>query len=477
VKDRVRVCMISVHGLIRGHDLELGRDADTGGQTRYVVELARALGARDDVEQVELVTRRVVDPSVDDAYRNRREPLGDSATLVRLDAGPDGYHAKEALWPYLDAMADALIAHLRDQPRLPDVLHSHYADAGYVGVKVARALDLPLVHTGHSLGRVKRERLRAHGWSDADIESTFAMSTRIRAEEAVLAHSQVVITSTRQEIDEQWGQYEHSGSPCYEVVPPGTDLSRLHPPDGSEWGSDTAEELGRFLTDLRRPMILILARPDRRKNLVAQVEAYANDPLLRDRANLVVVAGTRDDIEELPGAAEEVVKDILMVIDRHDLYGRVAYPKGLSGDDIPRLFRLAAATRGVHVNAALTEPFGLTLLEAAASGLPVVATSHGGPADILAALDHGVLVDPLDPGAIAAGIREVLFDGEAWLRRALRGLDGVRDHYSWRAHAARYLGVLDKHVLAPRRDAANAGDNVPRAGITPALAPTAGREG
>jgi sucrose-phosphate synthase len=56
------ILMLSIHGLIRGHDLELGRDADTGGQTKYVVDLARALGERADVSRVDLVTRRVVDP-------------------------------------------------------------------------------------------------------------------------------------------------------------------------------------------------------------------------------------------------------------------------------------------------------------------------------------------------------------------------------------------------------------------------------
>jgi sucrose-phosphate synthase len=46
---KLYILLISIHGLIRGHDLELGRDADTGGQTLYVVELARALGERDHV--------------------------------------------------------------------------------------------------------------------------------------------------------------------------------------------------------------------------------------------------------------------------------------------------------------------------------------------------------------------------------------------------------------------------------------------
>ncbi len=54
------ILMLSVHGLIRGEGLELGRDADTGGQTLYVVELARALGRRPEVDRVDLLTQQVV---------------------------------------------------------------------------------------------------------------------------------------------------------------------------------------------------------------------------------------------------------------------------------------------------------------------------------------------------------------------------------------------------------------------------------
>ena len=71
-KDPLYIVLISLHGLIRGHNLELGRDADTGGQTKYVVELARALGERADVEKVVLLTRRVIDSQVSPDYA---EPL------------------------------------------------------------------------------------------------------------------------------------------------------------------------------------------------------------------------------------------------------------------------------------------------------------------------------------------------------------------------------------------------------------------
>lgn len=442
------ICMVSIHGRIRGNQpLELGVDADTGGQTRYVVELARALGEH---HPVELLTRRLVDPALDDDYAEPTEPLGENARIVRLDAATErGYLLKEQLWPHLDAFIDAAEAHLRSLPRLPRVLHGHYADAGYVVAELGRRLDLPVVFTGHSLGRIKRARLIAHGLDEDELEATYHLSTRIRAEEHALAAASFVITSTHQEIDGQWARYRNHDAAKMRVLPPGTDITRYQPPCGDEWTTEVAEELARFLTEPRKPMVLILARPDPRKNILRQVEAYASDPDLRERANLVVIAGTRDDLEALDDGPESVITELLKVIDREDLYGRVAYPKNLAGADIPVLYRYAAATRGVHCAVALTEPFGLTLLEAAASGLPVVTTADGGPTDILANCHHGVCVDPLDTDAIAAGLRQVLFDGERWLRRAIHGLDGVREHYTWQAHAKAYLDLLDQQ-LTPR---------------------------
>ena len=73
--------LISVHGLIRGSDLELGRDADTGGQTQYVVDLARSLAAFDPDAQVDLVTRRIVDDAISDDYARRIELLGDNCRI------------------------------------------------------------------------------------------------------------------------------------------------------------------------------------------------------------------------------------------------------------------------------------------------------------------------------------------------------------------------------------------------------------
>ena len=440
--EQLHIVLLSVHGLIRGHDLELGRDPDTGGQTLYVVELARALGRHPAVRRVDLMTRRVVDPQISEDYARPIEPLGPGAQIVRIDCGEPGYHPKEKLWDCLDSFVDDALVFLREDDALPDLIHSHYADAGHVGQALAGQLGVPLVHTGHSLGRVKRRRLLAGGLGRELLEKQYNISRRIAAEENTLGFADLVITSTRQEVESQYELYDYYRPEQMEVIPPGTDLKRFHSPDGREKESEMYRQICRFLEDPDKPMILALSRPDPRKNIPALVTAYGSYPRLQEMANLVIVAGNRDDVRDMDESSREVINEILLAVDRHDLYGKVAYPKFHRPDDVPLLYRLAALTGGVFINPALTEPFGLTLLEAAASGLPVVATDDGGPTDIIGNCRNGLLVDPLDPESMAEALLETLGDQDQWKHRAANGLEGVRRFYSWEAHTESYLEAV-----------------------------------
>ena len=434
--------LISVHGLIRSHDLELGRDADTGGQTKYVVDLARALAKHDDVEQVDLITRRVIDATVSDDYAIPIEALSDKARIIRIDAGPEEYIPKEQLWDHLDSFMDNLTNWLNGQPHMPDLVHSHYADAGYVGVRLANLLGVPLIHTGHSLGRDKRKRLLAMGLSRDEIEHTYNMTRRIDAEEEILANADLVITSTNNEIETQYGLYNYYDPKRMSVVPPGTDLTLFHPSQGNEESSFTTQ-LPRFLNEPDKPLILALSRPDERKNILTLIEAFGESPDLQQAANLLIIAGSRDDIRDMESGAQSVLTNILLLIDSYDLYGKVAVPKTHSSDEVPAIYRKVASSRGVFINPALTEPFGLTLLEAAASGLPIVATENGGPVDIIENCKNGVLIDPLDKTGISKALLKLLQNKNTWSRAAKNGIKGVSKYYSWQAHVKTYIEKVD----------------------------------
>jgi sucrose-phosphate synthase len=125
-------------------------------------------------------------------------------------------------------------------------------------------------------------------------------------------------------------------------------------------------------------------------------------------------------------------------------------PKHHRPGDVPQIYRMVAATRGVFINPALNEPFGLTLLEAAASGLPLVATENGGPVDIIRNCRCGELVDPLDRAQMASALLKYLGNELEWRRASANGIKHVRELYSWQAHADAYLqrigGLSDKYT-------------------------------
>lgn len=457
--------MFSIHGLIRGRDLELGRDADTGGQTKYVVELAQALGELDDVDRVDLFTRRIDDPRIDDDYDQEIEPLSERARIVRLRAGGARYRRKERLWPHLDAFVAEVLRFNRAQGRDPDLVHGHYSDAGYVAMELASYLGVPLVFTGHSLGRTKLGALVGNGVPEEEVDARYAIHHRIWVEERLLERADLVVASTSHEVEREYAHYEAAEGANFEVIAPGIDVDRFYPyyydlEEGYDPGEEVRrarvrmrQEIARFLTHPDKPLILAVSRPDRRKNIEGLVTAYGEDPELRQMANLAVFAGVRRDIRDMSDNEREVLTELLLLMDRYDLYGKLALPKKHDPDtDIPVLYRLVAASGGVFVNPALVENFGITLLESSSSGLPVVSTDHGGPQDIIGTCESGVLIDARDTEQIQRALKHVLTDRDAWERYSRNGVDRVRVHYAWSAHAQHYLDAVRPLLASPVKE-------------------------
>lgn len=439
----IKVSLISLHGLIRGQNCELGRDADTGGQVKYVVEMARELAKQPEVREVELLTRQIIDPRISDDYAQVEEQIGEHARIVRIPFGPRKYLPKEKLWNYIEMFVDQTLVHFR-RNGIPDIIHGHYADAGMAGAQLARLLHVPFVFTGHSLGRVKKQRLLLGDATEKDLEQKYAFIQRHEAEELALETASIVVTSTNQEIEKQYELYDHYVPGRMDVIPPGVDLTLFSPLPESMDVPAIGHCINRFLSDPDKPMILTMARPDERKNLEKLVEVYGECEQLQQHANLVLVMGCREDIGKLPKGQRDVLTRVLLLIDKYDLYGKVAYPKSHGSNDVPELYRYAATKRGVFINPALTEPFGLTLLEAGATGLPIVATNDGGPLDIIANCHNGLLVDPINNDAIRKALLRTLTEPDQWDEWSQNGIDGTRKHYSWSNHARRYLRDLDE---------------------------------
>ena len=449
--------MFSVHGLLRAENMQLGHDADTGGQIKYVVELCNALSQSENVERVELFTRLIDDRALSEDYARPIERVNDKFSIVRIQCGGKKYMRKELLWPHLDEYVDKTIKYIKRQNAVPDIVHGHYPDAGYVAMQLAEIFGTPFVYTGHSLGRLKMKRLTDEGMPEEVINKKYKIDYRIQMEEEVLKKADLIITSTHQEVTEQYGQYQNKDIPKYKVMPPGLDVDKFYPfyhdmlpeTDKEEIElyaqASILEELNRFFMHPDRPVILSLCRPDKRKNIAGLIKAYGEDLELRSMANLAVFAGIRKDISEMEENERDVLTEILLLMDKYDLYGKIAIPKKHDFEhEVPELYRIAAEKKGVFVNSALSEPFGLTLIEAASCGLPIVAPDDGGPRDIIKNCPSGILVDTTDTKALADAVKKIITDNEKWKQYSKAGIMSIRKHYTWENHATSYMKQISR---------------------------------
>jgi sucrose-phosphate synthase len=449
--------MFSVHGLLRAENMQLGHDADTGGQIKYAVELCNALSQSEKIQRVELFTRLIQDKAVSEDYARPIEQVNDKFSIVRIQCGGRKYMRKELLWPHLDEYVDKTIKYIKRQNAIPDIFHGHYPDAGYVAMQLADIFGTPFAYTGHSLGRSKMKRLIAEGMKEDAIVKRYKIDHRIQMEEEVLKKADMIIASTHQEVDDQYGQYLNKDLPSYHVIPPGLDVDKFYPfyhdmlPESGKEEielyaqASMLEELNRFFMHPDRPLILSLCRPDKRKNIAGLIKAYGEDLELQSIANLAVFAGIRKDITAMEDNERDVLTEILLLMDKYDLYGKIAIPKKHDFEhEVPELYRIAAEKKGVFVNSALTEPFGLTLIESAACGLPVIAPDDGGPRDILRNCECGTLVNTSDTGAIAAAAKRIITDNDKWKQYSKSGIMNIRKHYTWQSHAASYLKKIGR---------------------------------
>ena len=454
---KLRISLINIHGLLKGSGLEIGRDADNGGQTKYIYELAEFLSQHEDVEHVHLFTRLIDDPALSPEYAVPVEIINDKLDIRRIQFLGKKYKAKEQLWEGLDLFVNGAMQDIKQHNIFPDWIHSHYADAGYAAAELSAVLNIPFAHTGHSLGFYKKKKLIEGGETEEELEKKFKFSTRIAAEERTLELAEFIVTSTEQEI-ETYKAYKNFELGKYHAISPGIDTRKFVPYYYQEPDSDkhmeeaqrkywVAESISKFLTNPHKPIILALSRPDRHKNLNTLIEVYGKDKELQSIANLVIFAGIRKDIAKMPESEKNVLTDLLLLMDKYDLYGKMAIPKKHDVEnEVSIIYRYAAEKRGVFVNLALHENFGLTVIESASSGLPVVVTKNGGPSEIIPVCQNGELVNPQEESQIKKALRNILTDENKWKYYSNNGAINIQKYYSWLSHVNQYVDLVKENL-------------------------------
>ncbi|MEE6282044.1 glycosyltransferase [Georgenia sp. MJ170] len=385
----MRIAMVSEHA----SPLAVLGGEDAGGQNVHVAALAAGLARRG--HDVAVYTRR------DGPDLPEQVEMLPRVQVVHVPAGPPEALPKDHLLPYMPEFGRWLARRWADRGQ-PDVVHSHFWMSGLAALEAARSRPVPVVHTYHALGTVKR---RHQGAKDTSPPSRLAAEARIGRD------VDLVVATCRDEAEE----LEAMGVPAASVriVPCGVDIQQF-----SASGTSRPPRSG------HRFRLLSVGRLVERKGVDTVITAL---PLLPD-TELLVAGGP--DQSRIHTDAEAARLHALAV--ELGVADRVRFVGSVPRTQMPALIRSA----DVVVATPWYEPFGIVPLEAAACARPLVGSAVGGLLDSVADGRTGTLVPPRDPQALAAALAELLHDP---VRRAAYGKaarDRAEELFSWERVAA-----------------------------------------
>ncbi len=403
-----RLAMISLHT----SPLDQPGTGDAGGMNVYVTELARRLAARD--VEVDIFTRAT------SSRLPGSVPLAPGVNVRHIVAGPFEGLSKAELPGQLCVFAREV---LRTEAQFDlghyGAVHSHYWLSGQVGALARDRWGVPLVHSMHTIAKVKNDLL-----AEGDVPEPLA---RVIGEEQVVAAADMLIANTDDEAKDLVNY--HAADPArIEVVHPGVDLDAFRPTSmqaararvGIPADADLLLFVGR-IQPLKAPDVL----------LRAAAELLARDPARRARLLVAVVGGPSGTGLEHPTALADLAESLGIA----DVV-RFVPPAGRE-----RLADWYAAASLVCVPS-YNESFGLVAVEAQAVGTPVVAAAVGGLTTAVSDGRSGFLVEGHDPSDYARVCARIL-DGPG-LRATLSA--GAIEHaadFSWDRTAAETLAVYE----------------------------------
>jgi sucrose synthase len=491
-----RIVLVSVHGWF-GQEGVLGRP-DTGGQVVYVLDQARSLEQQLEedmrlagleglgVQPKVIILSRLIADNDGTRCNERLEKVHGTknAWILRVpfrEFNPkvtQSWISRFEIWPYLETYAiDAEKELLAEFQGRPDVIVGNYTDGNLVAFLLARRLKVTQCIIAHALEKSKYLFSNLY-WQE--LEDKYHFSLQFTADLIAMNAANFVISSTYQEIvgtPDSVGQYESykcftmpdlyhvvNGielfSPKFNVVPPGVNESVYFPytrtedriPDAAErleamlfTQEDPVHIFGKLDDPSKRPLFS-MARLDRIKNLTGLAEAFGKSKELQERCNLILVAGKLRVDESGDNEEKDEIVKLYRIIEEYNLEGKIRWlgvrlPKTDSGE----IYRVIADRRGIFVQPALFEAFGLTILEAMISGLPTFATQFGGPLEIIQNKVNGFLINPTHHEDISQKVLEFISkcdqNPDYWVEISNKGMDRVYTTYTWKIHTTRLLSL------------------------------------
>lgn len=485
-----RIMILSPHGYF-GQANVLGLP-DTGGQVVYILDQVRALERemRDrlarqglSVEPKILICTRLIPEAGDTTCDQRLEKVHgcENTWILRVPFHyPNGaivpqWISRFEIWPFLDRYSfDVQREAIAEFGGKPDLIIGNYSDGNLVATMLSRRLGVTQCNIAHALEKTKY-LLSSLYWHELDPQYHF--SCQYTADLIAMNSADFIITSTYQEIagtPDSIGQYESYAwytmpelyrvtggvdlfDPKFNIVSPGADdnvyfpykeesrrLTVLHPKIEELIFGGTNPAARGHLENPDKPLVFTMARLDHIKNLTGLVEWFGRSERLRKAANLLVIGGHVDAELSTDREERDQIHRMHRLMDEYKLEGQMRWlgarlDRNLAGE----IYRYVADRQGVFVQPALFEAFGLTIIEAMASGLPTFATRYGGPLEIIENRKSGYHIDP-NEGAEAADIiadflERAAADPAVWTRISEGALARVEARYTWKRYADRVM--------------------------------------
>jgi D-inositol-3-phosphate glycosyltransferase len=409
-----RVATLMVHT----SPLDQAGTGDAGGMNIYVVEAAQNMAAQG--VKVDIFTRRTNSKIADVV------DVAPGVRVIQLNVGPVTGVTKEQLPKMIPDLSLAFKEALsRDSY---DVIHSHYWISGKVAMPVAKDLNIPLVHTMHTMARVKNLNL-------AEGETPEPM-IRVQGETQIVAAADALVANTDAEAASLVSLYEACPDNV-SVVSPGVNLKVFTPGAGRA----AAREIVNLDKDAHIITFVGRIQPHKGPEVLIRsiAELVSHSPHLRTKLIVNIIGGAS-------GANQSEVERLKELTTWLGIDDVVRFAPPIPREDLPNWYR---ASDLVCVPS-YSESFGLVALEAQACGTPVVATAVGGLRTAVADGISGVLVDGHDPRAWSSVLARLLQEPQ---RRVLLSMGAVEhaSHFGWDATSRGTLDIYDR-VLSARAD-------------------------
>ena len=418
-----RIGMVSTHGYVAAEP-PLGA-TDTGGQVVYVIELSKKLAQLG--FEVDIWTRQFEDQPQIDVVNER-------VRVMRVPCGSRNFLDKEYLVRHLGEWSENALRFIKKHGLKYQFFNSHYWDAGFATTRLAEALDVPHVHTPHSLGLWKKQ-LMEKDFPDAaaDFEKKYNFAQRINEEILLYRHCDEVIATTPPQVDMIVGDY---GAPPEQVhmIPPGYDDNRFFPISGA------SRQAIRQRLGFEGKVVLAIGRLARNKGYDLLIDAFSLAAARLPAAVLhLAVGGTA-----LNATEHKILDDLKAQAGALGLDGRVKFSGFVADADLADHYRAA----DVFVLSSRYEPFGMTAIEALACGTPTVITTHGGLYRAVTFGRHALYADPFDKEDLGISIVKVLKHPRLSTRLARMGAHKARSLFTWTGIAQQLISLIEERATA-----------------------------